>query len=153
MLVLFAYDGSPYAKRALRYAKVLGPEAKIVVITVAQVLLEAPHTESFEDPARDTREARRQLEEAKEILAEHGVEPELVAAVGNPAAEIIATAEQRGADLIVVGQRGRSAISRFIEGSVSDRVVRHATCDGCRPGRCPGCRSRPPPPAGGPPAP
>jgi nucleotide-binding universal stress UspA family protein len=129
MRILFAYDGSPYAKRALRYAKRLGPDAELAVITVAQVLIEAPRTEEYEDPTRDTGEARRQLDEAKAILAEEGVQAELVTAVGNPAAEIIATAEQRGVDLLVVGQRGRSAISRFIEGSVSDRVVRHAPCD------------------------
>jgi nucleotide-binding universal stress UspA family protein len=129
MRILFAYDGSPYAKRALRYATRFGAGAELTVITVAQVLIEAPHTEEYEDPARDTQEAKRQLEEAKAILAEEGVEAELVTAVGNPAAEIIAVAEQRGVDLLVLGHRGRSAISRFIEGSVSDRVVRHATCD------------------------
>ena len=129
MLVLFAYDGSPFSKRALRYAKVLGAEVRVIVITVVPVLLEAPHTEQSTAPEHGMREAARQLEEARESLAEDGVEAELIQAVGNPAAEIIGTAEQRGADLIVVGHRGRSAISRFIEGSVSDRVVRHATCD------------------------
>jgi nucleotide-binding universal stress UspA family protein len=129
MRVLFAYDGSLYAKRALRYAKRFGADAEISVITVAQVLIEAPRTESYEDPTHDTREAQRQLEDAKAILAEDGVEAELLTAVGNPAAEIIGAAEERDVDLIVVGHRGRSAISRFIEGSVSDRVVRHAACD------------------------
>jgi nucleotide-binding universal stress UspA family protein len=129
MRILFGYDGSAYAKRALRYAKRLGADAEVAVITVAPVLIEAPRTEEFEDPGHDTREARRHLEDAQAILSEDGVTAELVAAVGNPAAEIIGAAEERGADLIVVGHRGRSAISRFIEGSVSDRVVRHASCD------------------------
>jgi nucleotide-binding universal stress UspA family protein len=129
MLVLFAYDGSPFSKRALRYAKVFGPDARVVVIAVVPVLIEAPHTEQSTEPEHGRREAARELEEARTLLAQDGVEPELIQAVGNPAAEIIGTAEQRGADLIVVGHRGRSAISRFIEGSVSDRVVRHATTD------------------------
>ena len=59
MLVLFAYDGSPFSKRALRYAKVFGPEAKIVVITVAQVLIEAPRTDCYEDPTHNLGEAKR----------------------------------------------------------------------------------------------
>jgi nucleotide-binding universal stress UspA family protein len=129
MLVLFAYDGSPFAKRALRYAKVFGPDVRVAVISVAPVLIEAPHTEQSTAPERGTREAARQLEEAAAILAEDGVEPERIQAVGNPAAEIISAAEERDADIIVVGYRGRSAISRFIEGSVSERVVRHAACD------------------------
>jgi nucleotide-binding universal stress UspA family protein len=129
MRILFAYDGSAFAKRALRYAKVLGGDAEIAVIVVTQILLEAPHTEQSTAPEHGTEAAKRQLEDARAILAQDGVEAELVHAAGNPAAEIIATAEERGADLIVLGHRGRSAISRFIEGSVSDRVVRHASCD------------------------
>jgi nucleotide-binding universal stress UspA family protein len=129
MRVLFGYDGSAYAKRGLQYAKRFGADAEVTVITVAQVLIEAPRTGEFEDPARGTAEARRQLQDAEKLLSEDGVTADFVSAVGNPAAEIIAAAEERDVDLIVVGHRGRSAISRFIEGSVSDRVVRHATCD------------------------
>lgn len=129
MLVLFAYDGSPFAKRALHYAKRFGPDVRVTVIAVAQVLIEAPRTEQSTAPEHGTREVARQLEEARAVLAEDGIEAEMIQAVGNPAAEIIGAAEERDADLIVVGHRGRSTISRFIEGSVSDRVVRHATCD------------------------
>jgi len=38
----------------------------------------------------------------------------------------ISRADQLDADLIVVGDRGRSKIKRMLLGSVSDRVVRHA---------------------------
>jgi nucleotide-binding universal stress UspA family protein len=129
MRVLFAYDGSPFAKRALRYAKRLGDDLEAVVITVSPVLIEAPATEQSTDPEQGRREAAEQLEEARRLLSADGVEAEAVHAFGNPAAEIIAAAETRAADLIVLGQRGRNAIARFIDGSVSDRVVRHATCD------------------------
>jgi nucleotide-binding universal stress UspA family protein len=129
MLVLFAYDGSSYAKRALRYAERFGGDLRVMVITVSAVLLEAPRTEQSTEPGQGVQEGRRQLEEAAAILAEAGVEPTPLHAVGNPAAEILSAAEEHGADLIVVGQRGRSAIARFIEGSVTDRVVRHAPCD------------------------
>lgn len=129
MRVLFAYDGSSYAKRALAYGKHLGPDAEATVIAVAPILIEGPRTEESTDPTRDREEERQQLEEAGQILAEDGVRATVVQAYGNPAAEIIGTAEERGIDLIVVGQRGRSAITRFLEGSVTDRVVRHAPCD------------------------
>ena len=129
MRVVFAYDGSAFAKRALAYAGRLGPDLEAFVITVSPVLLEAPRTAQSMDPERDSDDARRHLEDAGAALAEAGVEAEARHLSGNPAAEIIGFAEERGADLIVMGQRGRSAISRFIEGSVTDRVVRHATCD------------------------
>jgi nucleotide-binding universal stress UspA family protein len=129
MRVLFAYDGSPFAKRALRYAGHLGPDLEATVITVSTVLIEAPRTEQSTDPSRDTEQGRRHLEEAGRVLAELGVEAELVHTFGNPAAEILAAAEERGVELIVIGKRGRSAIARFVDGSVADRVVRHASCD------------------------
>jgi nucleotide-binding universal stress UspA family protein len=129
MRVVFAYDGSPFAKRALRYGKRLGDDLEAVVITVSPVLIEAPPTEQSVDPGHPPEEATRQLQEAGKLLGEDGVDAETIHAFGNPAAEIIQAAERHDADLIVLGQRGRSSISRFIEGSVTDRVVRHATCD------------------------
>lgn len=129
MRVLFAYDGSSFAKRALAYGKHLGPDLEATVIAVAPILIEGPRTSESTDPGRDREEGRQQLEEAGKILADDGVKATTVQAWGNPANEIIGAAEERNADLIVVGQRGRSAISRFIEGSVTDRVVRHAPCD------------------------
>jgi nucleotide-binding universal stress UspA family protein len=129
MRVVFAYDGSPFARRALAYAGRLGPELEATVIVVSPVLLEGPRTEQSTEPGRDAEGGRRDLEEAQRALSELGVEAEAVHTFGNPAAEILNAAEERGADLIVVGQRGRSAIARFVDGSVTDRVVRHAGCD------------------------
>jgi nucleotide-binding universal stress UspA family protein len=128
--ILFAYDGSEQARRALRYAGRLVADDDVSVISVAAALIEAPRTAEYTDPTSDPSLHRHQLEEARVILAEAGgVEPEVIAAVGNPAAEIISAAEARGVELIVVGLRGQHKVERFLMGSVSDRVVRHAPCD------------------------
>jgi nucleotide-binding universal stress UspA family protein len=42
--------------------------------------------------------------------------------------QIIHRAEADGIDLIIVGRRGRSMISRMMLGSVSERVLRYAHC-------------------------
>ena len=42
--------------------------------------------------------------------------------------EIVGLARELGADLIVMGSRGRRGIRRVIEGSISDAVIRHAPC-------------------------
>lgn len=47
---------------------------------------------------------------------------------GPPAATIVATAEELGADLIVIGTRGRTGVRRVLLGSVAESVVRHAPC-------------------------
>ena len=57
-----------------------------------------------------------------------GVAPELDAAnaemqIGDPASEIVAAAEARSADLIVLGSRGRTGVTRLLLGSVARNVV------------------------------
>ncbi len=48
--------------------------------------------------------------------------------VGDPRAQIVAHAAAEGVDLIVMGTHGRTGASRFLLGSVAERVVREATC-------------------------
>jgi nucleotide-binding universal stress UspA family protein len=51
-----------------------------------------------------------------------------VVAEGDPRTVILDSAANWPADLIVVGSHGRSGLDRFLLGSVSERVVRHAPC-------------------------
>lgn len=127
--VLFTYDGSEQSRRVLRYAERLTPEDSVSVISVATAILEGPRTPAYTDPTSDPTEHRRQLDDALRILADTGVEAEAIAAIGNPAAEIIGAAETRGVDLIIIGRQGANAVRRFLMGSVADRVVQHAPCD------------------------
>jgi nucleotide-binding universal stress UspA family protein len=127
--ILFAYDGSPQARRALRYAARLGEGDTVAVISVLPALIEAPHTQEYTDPAVDAAEQARQLEEARGLLAATGADVETIDVVGNPADEILTAAEARDVELIVLGRHGQHAVQRFLMGSVSDRVARHAVCD------------------------
>ncbi len=47
----------------------------------------------------------------------------------DPAEAIISVAEQRGADLIVVGNKGMVGAGRFLLGSVPNKISHHAPCD------------------------
>jgi nucleotide-binding universal stress UspA family protein len=47
---------------------------------------------------------------------------------GDPAAEILRTADEFGAELIVMGTHGRSGIGRLLMGSVAEAVLRDAPC-------------------------
>jgi nucleotide-binding universal stress UspA family protein len=127
--VLFAYDGSEPARRALGYAGTLDTEGEVGVISVAPALIEAPHTREFTDPGYDPDRAASDLDEARRVLEEAGVRVDAISATGNPAAEIIAAAEARGTELIVVGGSGQHALERFLVGSIAERLVRHAPCD------------------------
>ena len=47
---------------------------------------------------------------------------------GEPAAEIVRVAEERGAGLIVISSHGRTGLGRILFGSTAESVVRHARC-------------------------
>jgi nucleotide-binding universal stress UspA family protein len=48
--------------------------------------------------------------------------------VGGPATEIVKTAKEWPADLIVIGSHGRAGVQRALLGSVAEGVMRHAPC-------------------------
>ena len=54
------------------------------------------------------------------------IEVESVILEGSPADQIVDFAEKNDIDLIVMGTQGKSAIQRFLIGSVAENVVRHS---------------------------
>ena len=124
--VVVGYDGSEPARRALeRVAFLASDEAEVTLVTAGSILPVSPGGAG----ADAARERRRVLEEGRDRLAELGVEARAVEALEDPADALVEAAAELGADLIVVGTRGRSGASRVLLGSVSRRVVARAPCD------------------------
>lgn len=71
---------------------------------------------------------RRDAAEMEAALSQIGMAPTAQVRAGDPAREIIAVAEERGADLIVTGTRGLGGIDRLLLGSVARNVLTHAGC-------------------------
>jgi nucleotide-binding universal stress UspA family protein len=76
---------------------------------------------------------REHAERSKQKLlaeaAERGVAAEVHDVAGDDVADtLIKTAEDVSADLIVVGNRGMSGMSRFVLGSVPNKVSHHCPC-------------------------
>jgi nucleotide-binding universal stress UspA family protein len=67
------------------------------------------------------------LDKAVTLAKTGGAEPKIHAPKGDPADALIKVAEQEGADLIVVGNRGMTGARRLL-GSVPNKVTHHATC-------------------------
>jgi nucleotide-binding universal stress UspA family protein len=68
------------------------------------------------------------LREAAEKVQDAGVGVNTYAREGDPADAILDVAEERGADLIVVGNKGMTGAKRFLLGSVPNKVSHHAPC-------------------------
>jgi nucleotide-binding universal stress UspA family protein len=69
------------------------------------------------------------LDEAAKTLEGAGIESvNKHAREGDPADAILDVAEEEGADLIIVGNKGMSGAKRFLLGSVPNKVSHHAPC-------------------------
>ena len=122
--ILLAYDGSEPAKRALAQTIELAKkfEATVGVISVVPV---HPGRVPI-DPWDDRTVHAEALLEARKVLADAGIEAEMLEPGGDPAKAIETIADERGYDTIVLGSRGLNAVTRFLQGSVSDHVATHA---------------------------
>ncbi|MBP1705364.1 MAG: uspA [Chloroflexi bacterium] len=122
--ILLAYDGGEPARRALQTAGDLALTlgASLSVVSVVPVCPDHPEAA---DPAAIAEHAR-DLQEAKRLLAERGIEVELLEPTGDPAGTIERIADEGGFDTIVLGSRGLGTIGRMLKGSISEHVVSHA---------------------------
>jgi nucleotide-binding universal stress UspA family protein len=71
------------------------------------------------------------LDELRKFAEEAGIQglsAEFTQTAGDPGRVICEIADSWGADLIMVGNRGRSGLSEFLLGSVSNYVMHHAPC-------------------------
>lgn len=78
-----------------------------------------------------SRKARRSAEALADTLRSLKAGPRIdveTVALGHPVTELVRIADEQSAGLIVVGSEGLTGIERFLLGSVSERVLRHAHC-------------------------
>lgn len=128
MRVIVATDGSAEAKGAVEWARWLPLPTDARYLAVSVVPPPAlPHLSDWETSERQARvhAAHEAIDEACALL---GASVEGRLAEGDPREAIVAAATEWGADLIVLGARGLSAVKEFLLGSVSLGVARHAPC-------------------------
>ncbi|HEX6947494.1 MAG TPA: universal stress protein [Acidimicrobiia bacterium] len=133
--IILGVDGSEGAERAARQAVDVARNtgAKLLITTVVR----PPEGWWGVGGAPPTPEALSTalIEGQKEVLDQlvsgldlEGVDYETVQDLGDPASRLIALAEERNADLMVIGRRGAGLVERVILGSVADRVCHHSPC-------------------------
>ena len=151
MKVLIGYDGSECAEAALDDLKRAGLPSKVEahILSIAEVWLPPPPPSIYEivekaaevkvpadlqrlysRTAAIVKEAQSTVKRAKDRLQSAFPEWKICAKAetGSPAWELISHAEESRPDLIVVGSHGRSALGRFVLGSISQKVLAEAKC-------------------------
>lgn len=138
--LLVPLDGSELARTALPYAKaILAPNGRITLVSVIQppetpiydfYPAPMPHSNTYAtDINTIIHYAQDYLEHIADELRDEGFSRVHVRVeTGDPAAEIVAVAEQVQADAIVISTHGRSGFSRWLFGSVTQKVMTIAPC-------------------------
>lgn len=136
--MLVAYDGSDASKKAVDMClKCSDDDDEIVLLTVIPAeLSESSFTKmllptidlssvvksgSFKDKAMES------LSKIVKEIESSVKKVDTVVESGDPADEILMTAKKNQADIIIVGYKGYGKEGRFLLGSVTDKVVRHAS--------------------------
>lgn len=130
--IVVGVDGSACARRALAWAveeaRLRGASVEAVHAWTTPFVAGYPYTTLVFDPRQLEQHAREMLEELIAEVDTTGlavsVEPMVVG--GGAAAALVEAA--KGADLLVVGSRGRGGFTGLLLGSVSHQVVHHAPC-------------------------
>jgi nucleotide-binding universal stress UspA family protein len=122
--ILVAVDFSEASESALDLAWELTERLR-ASLTILHVLQSLPDRSRLELEI----DARAELERLREPLGRADFQVELIVLSGDrPAETISAWARANGADLIIVGTRGRSGIGRAVMGSVAESIVREGPC-------------------------
>ncbi len=136
--ILVAYDGSDASKKAVDVAvNCSKKEDEIVFLTVIPAeLAESSFTKmllptidlssivksgSFKEKTAET------LRKVAKTIEGRVKKTEIAVESGDPADEILLAGKKHDVDVIVIGYKGYGKEGRFLLGSVTDKVVRHAS--------------------------
>ncbi len=129
--IVVSVDGSPDSNRAVEVAGeiALAKGAEVIVVHGRDIAVVAPPAATAVPPPQaepETEdEAQRLVDEALQQLQEAGVSARgmVLPMRGRLAQQIIETAREESADLIVLGSRGMSRIQEIMIGSVANKVI------------------------------
>lgn len=129
--LLIATDGSVYSESAIREAINLAKQcsSKLIAVSIVKTNPE------FEDLVPQViekleKEAIRHLESIKNRASKENVDCEIIVHLSEePYQDIIDEAAKNQVNMIIVGTHGRTGLKRLMMGSVTAKVIGHATCN------------------------
>ena len=127
--ILLPLDGSAMAEKAVPFAVAQAERfrAQLILMRAVEPIPYARSLAALEDAGQQRMEwARDYLESVATKIRERGIQVKIVVTEEAPHVAITQYAETNGVDLIALCSRGRSGRSRWLMGSVADRIVRGA---------------------------
>lgn len=132
--ILVPLDGSELAEQILPHAEGLAKlgQGEVILFYVVPVIRGFEEAELSPEALREQIAARggqasKYLQRIEEDLKQKGVTARSAVTDGDPATRIVDFAEEEGVDLIAMSTHGRSGLSRWVLGSVAEKVLRTAT--------------------------
>jgi nucleotide-binding universal stress UspA family protein len=129
--ILLAYDGSPDGREALAQAKNLasisGATVRVLaIIDPSENMLVVDGMSFIPDNQRFVTQSV--LDAGVKRLQGAGCAATNDVKYGNPAEQIVLSAREMEADLIVVGHRDQGSLARWLNGSVGASILHHPPC-------------------------
>jgi nucleotide-binding universal stress UspA family protein len=137
MKIVLAIEDSKYSDAVTQtlLAQAKPGETQVCVLHVVEppsllLVREMGGFEASLEAAWQARQTQAEVLVAKtaQVLRSHALDVTTSIEQGDPKTQIIDKASSWGADLIIVGSHGQTGLERFLIGSVSDAVARHAPC-------------------------
>ncbi len=136
--ILAPLDGSKLAECSLEHVKAIAsgcnvPEVVLLRVVepipaqTAAALAEAGADFLVQAERRNRTDAETYISEVTAMLKKEGLAVQGALARGNAAEEILDYAKKNHVDLIIMSTHGRSGVTRWVFGSVADRLLRHST--------------------------
>jgi nucleotide-binding universal stress UspA family protein len=135
--ILVPLDGSKLAECALEHAKAIAAGCNVPEVVILRVVEPNPAvSEALSEGAVMYEELNEQMQQVAEkyltaitlkFRQDSGADVHSALAYGFAANEILEYAAKKNVDLIIMTSHGRSGVSRWLFGSVADRVSHHST--------------------------
>jgi nucleotide-binding universal stress UspA family protein len=128
--ILVPLDGSKYSEKALQRAceiiNVFDSEIILLYVVEKSLPINLLDRKEYLDILRKF--GNNTLEKSNKILSKKGIIAKILLKEGNIVTEIEKVVKKEKCDLIIVGNKGLGSVTRFLLGSVSNKLAQSSSC-------------------------